>query len=114
MRIALIAPPFIPIPPKRYGGAALFLASPAERLKKLGRDVVVYGNGESEIPVEIRSLHPKAQWPIKGEFSETLKEMNHTAWAVKHPAGSCDIIHINNVFGLLHSRFARVPFVYSV
>ena len=114
MRIALIAPPFIPIPPKRYGGTELFVASLAQGLKKLGRDVVVYTNGESEIPVEIHSLYPKAQWPIKGEFSETLKEMNHTAWAVKDAAASCDIIHINNVFGLVHSRFAKVPFVYTV
>jgi len=114
MRIALIAPPFIQIPPKRYGGTELFLASLAQGLKKLGHEVVVYANGESDIPVEVRWLYPTAQWPIKGEFPETLKEINHTAWAIRDAADSCDIIHINNVFGLPHSRFAKVPFVYTV
>ena len=64
MRIALIAPPFIQIPPKRYGGTELFLAGLAQGLKNLGHEVVVYTNGESEIPVEIRWLYPAAQWPI--------------------------------------------------
>jgi len=114
MRIALIAPPFIQIPPKRYGGTELFLATLAQGLHKLGHEVVVYANGQSEIPVKVRWLYPKAQWPIKGDFSEILKEMNHTAWAVRDAADSCDIIHINNVFGLPHSRFAKIAFVYTV
>src|SRR5215471_5238544 len=114
MRIALVAPPFIQIPPIRYGGTELFLASLAQGLKKLGHDVVVYANGESEIPVEVRWLYPTAQWPIKGDFSESLKEMNHTAWAVRDAVDACDIVHINNVFGLPHSRFKKLPFVYTV
>jgi glycosyltransferase involved in cell wall biosynthesis len=114
MRIALIAPPFIQIPPTRYGGTELFLASLAQGLKELGHEVVVYANGESAIPVELRWLYAEAQWPIKGEFSETLKEINHTAWAVRDASDSCDAIHINNIFGLPHSRFTKVPFVYTV
>lgn len=114
MRIALIAPPFIQIPPKRYGGTELFLASLALGLKNLGHEVVVYANGESEVPVEVRWLYPTAQWPIKGDFSESLKEMNHTAWAVRDAVDACDIVHINNVFGLPHSRFKKLPFVYTV
>src|SRR5579884_2312239 len=114
MRIALIAPPFIQIPPQRYGGTELFLASLVKGLHKQGHEVVVYTNGESRIPVEVRWLYPNAQWPIKGEFSETLKEINHTAWAIRDAAGSCDLIHINNAFGLPHSHFTKVPFVYTV
>ena len=114
MRIALIAPPFIQIPPKRYGGTELFLATLGQGLKRLGYEVVVYSNGESETPVEVRWLYPTTQWPIRGDFSETLKEMNHTAWAVRDAADSCDIVHINNVFGLPHSRFTKLPFVYTI
>ena len=65
MRIALIAPPFIPVPPKRYGGTELFVSALARGLAKLGHDVVVYANGESEIPVVVRWIYPTAQWPIK-------------------------------------------------
>ena len=36
MRVALIAPPFIPVPPKKYGGTELFMAQLAEGLQKQG------------------------------------------------------------------------------
>jgi glycosyltransferase involved in cell wall biosynthesis len=114
IRIALIAPPFIPVPPKRYGGTELFVANLARGLTKLGHDVVVYANGESEIDVEVRSIYPTAQWPITGEFSETLKEMHQTAWAIRDAADSCDIIQINNPYGLPYTDFASVPVVHTL
>jgi glycosyltransferase involved in cell wall biosynthesis len=114
VRIALIAPPFIQVPPKRYGGTELFLGNLAKALQKQGHEVVVYSNGESEVPVETRWLYPRDKWPIKGEFSETLMEINQAAWAIEDAADSCDIIHINNVFGLPHSRFLNIPFVYTI
>lgn len=114
MRIALIAPPFIKVPPRFYGGTELFIAHLAEGLKKLGHDVVVYANGESTVSAEVRWLYSKGQWPIKGETAENLKEINHTGWAVRDASESCDIIHINNLFGLPYSRFVGNPFVYTV
>lgn len=45
MRVALISPPFLPVPPPKYGGTELFIAQLAEGLKNLGADVVVYSNG---------------------------------------------------------------------
>ena len=114
MRIAQIAPPFIPIPPKRYGGTELFVANLAQGLTWLGHEVVVYANGESEIATEVRSIYPRAHWPIKGEFSESLKEMHHTAWAVRDAAESCDIVHVNNIYGLPHSEFIELPMVHTI
>jgi len=114
MRIALIAPPFIKIPPRFYGGTELFIANLAEGLKKFGHDVVVYANGESNVGVEVRWLYPEHEWPIKGGSCENLKEINHTAWAVHDASESCDIIHINNVFGLPHSRFIDTRFIYTI
>src|SRR5512146_280870 len=115
MRVALIAPPFICVPPKVYGGTELFIAQLAVGLKALGIDVVVYTNGESEAPVERRWLYKKAQWPIKGEIFDNLKDINHTSWAIEDAATTgCDIVHLNNVPGLVHSRHSRLPFVYTI
>ena len=114
MRIALIAPPFIPVPPKNYGGTELFIAQLARGLRELGIEPVVYTNGESAIDVERRWLYAKAQWPIEGEIYGNLTDVNHTAWAVADAARDCDIIHLNNVPGLVHSRFVELPFVYTV
>src|SRR3954453_11179219 len=114
MRIALIAPPFIPVPPKNYGGTELFIGHLARGLRDLGLEPVVYTNGESTIDVERRWLYGEANWPIKGEIYDSLLDMNHTAWAVADAARDCDVIHLNNVPGLVHSRFVDTPFVYTV
>jgi glycosyltransferase involved in cell wall biosynthesis len=114
MRIALIAPPFIPVPPTRYGGTELFIAQLATGLKALGVEVVVYTNGESTVEVERRSLYPKSQWPIQGEIYDNLKDLNHTAWAAQDAAADCDLVHVNNLPGIVFSRFARQPFVYTM
>src|ERR1041385_3894635 len=79
MRVALIAPPFIPVPPICYGGTELFVAHLAEGLNRLGHDVVVYANGESTVATEIRWYYRQTMWPPTGNFSETLKEVTHTA-----------------------------------
>ncbi|MCU1285684.1 MAG: glycosyl transferase, group 1 [Acidobacteriales bacterium] len=114
MRIALISPPFIPVPPTEYGGTELFVAELACGLKKRGIDVVVYANGESTVPVEVRWLYEKSQWPMRGEASENVKDANHAAWAVRDAMESCDVIHVNNYNGLTFSRFTSKPFVNTV
>lgn len=115
MRIALVAPPFIPVPPVEYGGTELFLADLANALQAMGDDVVVYTNGESTIGVEKRWLFERAEWPIKaGDAYAPLKELEHTAWAIQDVSSSCDIVHLNGVIGLMCSRLSRLPFVYTV
>ena len=114
MKIAIIAPPFISVPPKMYGGTELFVSQISEGLKKRKIDVVVYTNGESTIQVERRWLYEKAQWPIKGEIYDNLTDINHTSWAIADAARDCDLIHLNNLPGLAHSRMVNLPFVYTV
>src|SRR2546423_4218639 len=114
MRIALIAPPFICVPPQRYGGTELFIAQLAHGLDQRGIDVVVYTNGESTVGVEKRWLYAEPQWPLKGEIYDNLKDMNHTSWAVADAAHDCALIHLNNVPGLFSSRHEEKPFVYTV
>src|SRR5512147_1359061 len=112
MRIALVASPFISVPPVRYGGTELFIAQLARGLKEQGMDVVVYSNGESKIDVEVRWLYERGEWTIRGELYSNIKDLNHAAWAVKDAAATADIIHVNNVSGLALSRFTNTEFVY--
>ena len=114
MRIALVASPFIAVPPPRYGGTELFVAQLAQGLKARNFDVVVYTNGESTVDVERRWLYERAQWPIQGDVYDNLKDFNHSSWSVADAAADCDLIHLNNVPGLFASRFLRHPIVYTV
>lgn len=114
MRIALIAPPFIEVPPRMYGGTELFVAHLAEGLKQHGVEAVVYANGESTVDVELKSLYPESLWPLEGEGFSNMRDMNHTTWAVSDAVRDCDIVHMNNAPGLTTSRFTEIPFVHTI
>jgi len=115
MRVALVAPPFLPVPPIKYGGTELFIAQLAEGLKAAGIDVVVYTNGESTVGVEKKWLYKNQQWPIKGEIFDNLLDFNHASWAISDAAADCDIIHLNNVPALMLTRFVEESkFVYTM
>lgn len=114
MRVGLIAAPFIPVPPRLYGGTELFIAHLAEGLSRRGIEAVVYSNGESTVQTENRYLYNKMEWPVHSDVQAQFKDANHTAWAVRDAAATCDIIHLNNATGLTYSRFANPAFVYTV
>ena len=114
MRIAIVAPPFIPVPPRRYGGTELFIAHLASGLVDLGHEVIVYANGESALPCEVRWLYPKSEWPLTSDISNSLKDLNHTSWACADAAGTVDVVHLNNSPGLAFSRLLREPMIYTL
>ncbi len=114
MRIALIAPPFIAVPPEDYGGTELFVAHLAEGLHRAGAEVVVYANGESKVDVERRWIYQHAQWPIKPGEHSWLKELNHASWAICNASKECDIIHIQSAQGLALSHFTDRPTVVTL
>ena len=114
MRIALIAPPFIAVPPKGYGGTELFVAELASGLAQKGIDVTLYANGESSIPVSRKWLYEKQDWPLEGDIEFNLKMLNHAAWAVRDAVGSADLIHMNNAPGLPLARFSDAPTVCTI
>jgi len=110
LHIALIAPPFISVPPADYGGTELFVAQLAEGLVQKGVDVVVYCNGDSTVKAERRWRYQHAQWPLKSDYYAWLKELDHTAWAVRDATESCDFIHVQSPIGLTCSQFTGKPF----
>ena len=114
MRIALIASPFIAVPPERYGGTELFIAHLAEGLTKRGFNVVLYANGESKVSCELRYLYRQAEWPIAGEIYASAKDLNHTSWAIHDCWHEADIVHLNNVPGLAFARFQGPRFAYTM
>jgi glycosyltransferase involved in cell wall biosynthesis len=114
MRIALIASPFLSVPPKQYGGTELFIAQLAEGLAGMGAEVVVYANGESRVNVEVRWLYAEDDWPIDGEMYASLKDLNHTSWAINDCFPYADVIHLNNAPGLAFTRKRGPHWVYTV
>jgi glycosyltransferase involved in cell wall biosynthesis len=114
VRIALIAPPFIAVPPARYGGTELFIANLAIGLHARGHDVTVYGNGDSRLPCRVKWRYPHSEWPLDDEIQSRLKNADHTAWAIHDAAESADVIHLNDVVGVPFSHLVNPPFVMTL
>jgi len=115
MRIAIIAPPFIAVPPAAYGGTELFVANLAEALCDRGHDVVVYANGESRVRCQVRWTYAEADWPLVSPAGGTLKSLEHAAWAVSDcVAEGFDVVHTNDAVGVPLSRFLDVPVVHTL
>ena len=114
MRIALIAPPFIAVPPIAYGGTELFIAHLASCLHERNHDVIAYANGDSRVPCELRWRYRHGQWPLSDSAGAQLKNADHTAWAIHDAAKSTDIIHLNDIIGLPYTLFVDVPAVLTI
>jgi len=114
LKVALIAAPFISVPPADYGGTELFVAHLAEGLSREGVQVIVYANGESTVKTELRSIYPRSEWPIKIAENAWLRELNHESWAVHDAARECDIIHVQSAPAVTVSRFAKQPVVLTL
>jgi glycosyltransferase involved in cell wall biosynthesis len=114
MRVAIIAPPFIPVPPIAYGGTELFVAQLAEGLVSRGHTVIVYANGQSRVRCEVRWLYPNGDWPPIDTAAAQLKNADHTAWAIRDAARWADVIHLNDVIGLPFTQVVDVPVVLTL
>lgn len=111
MRVALIASPFISVPPRKYGGTELFVANLAKGLQREGVTPVVYSNGDSTVSAENRWCYPHEEWPLSTSSSGMFKELDHVAWSIADAAKSCDLIHVSSAPAITYSRLASRPFV---
>lgn len=96
MRIGLIAPPWVPVPPPAYGGTEVVIDNLARGLQELGHEVRLFTVGESECPVPTDFVYPHARVPIGSVQQETV----HVLAAYKSLA-DMDIIHDHTFLGPL-------------
>lgn len=96
MRIGLVAPPWLPVPPGGYGGTEKVIDNLARALQELGHDVVLFTVGTSTCPVPRLWLYDTPE-PRMGT---TAVELAHTitAYDAMLDAG-VDIIHDHTVVG---------------
>jgi glycosyltransferase involved in cell wall biosynthesis len=96
MRIGLVAPPWVPVPPTRYGGTEGVIDTLARGLAERGHDVVLATTGDAECPVERRWVFATPPEPM----GSTLPELHHVRAAYEALA-DCDVIHDHTLTGPL-------------
>ena len=109
MRIGMLAPPWVPVPPPAYGGTELVIDLLARELLRRGHDVRLFTTPESTCPV------PKL-WANERSFGLDMGngaiEMAH-AIAGYDALADCDVVHDDHtITGSVHAKaFSPIPVV---
>jgi glycosyltransferase involved in cell wall biosynthesis len=109
MRIGLIAPPWIPVPPPAYGGTEIVIDNLARGLMARGHDVRLFTVGESSCPVPRQWLFRSPVEPMGAPAAEAAHVL-----AAYEALADADIIHDHTALGprLAGRRgIARAPVV---
>ena len=107
----MVSTPFVPVPPRLYGGTELVVYELVEGLLDRGHDVTLFATGDSCTRAPLCSLYPTAQWPPR-----YFTDLNHTAWAMNEVAqGRYDVIHAHGAAALALGRIVPgTPLVYTL
>ena len=108
MRIGLIAPPWVPVPPTSYGGTEAVVHALATGLTAAGHSVVLAASSDSSSPVERPGGFAPA---LRSAMGQSMSELPHVIRAYEALAG-VDLIHDHTLTGPLYRHRAQdVPVV---
>ncbi|MGQ9921679.1 MAG: glycosyltransferase family 4 protein [Desulfobacca sp.] len=89
MRLAHIAPPWIPVPPVTYGGTELMVSTLVQGLRQGHLEVLVFCAGDSRLAPPTAGPFPRSFWPPE-KFSENLHLGYAWRFLQQHPV---DLVH---------------------
>lgn len=96
LKIAMIAPPWFPVPPTGYGGIELVVSILTEGLCRRGHDVTLFAAGDSITQAKLVSVFDTA--PLK-KLNGNVHLENVQSLAAYERAEEFDIIHDHDGFG---------------
>jgi glycosyltransferase involved in cell wall biosynthesis len=111
LRIAIVAPPLVRVPPRGYAGTERIVAAIALGMHARGHQVTVFASGDSELPCEVVPVVPHSVWErgVRGDQSAYFEMSAAMAWE-QH--ARFDIIHSHvEQAGFLMSRHCPTPVV---
>ncbi len=111
LRIGVIAPPSLAVPPVAYGGTELMIDALCSGLRQAGHDVVLFTVGESTCQVDKRWLFARAD---PNRMGNAVAELRHAA-AAYDALDDVDVIHDHTLTGLFISdHYPERPVVTTI
>jgi glycosyltransferase involved in cell wall biosynthesis len=104
LRVGLIAPPWVPVPPTVYGGTEAVVDQLARGLAAAGCDVRLFTTGDSTCPVEKGSFYAEA---LSTRVDQTA-ELAHVQAAYDFLA-DVDVIHDHTLTGPTELNLSSIP-----
>ncbi len=96
MKIAQIAPPWLPIPPKNYGGTEAVIYNLVEEQVAQGHDVTLFAPGDAKTSARLVSFFPTSLSEEGTPWSAHMKAYFHLYKAIEYvKAHDFDIVHMH-------------------
>jgi glycosyltransferase involved in cell wall biosynthesis len=112
LRVAIIAPPYIELPPRAYGAVENVCSLLADSLIDRGHEVVVIGAGQSNLKAEFIAARERIQGP---RWHELMPDLIHAAAVAKILEElHVDVIHDHTTAGPLVTSRSPIPSVVTV
>jgi glycosyltransferase involved in cell wall biosynthesis len=111
LRIGIVAPPLVRVPPTGYAGTERIVATVALGLHERGHEVTVFASGDSDLPCEVVPVVPHSLWGrgVKGDTTAYLQMSVAMAW---EQAERFDVIHSHvEQAGFLMARHCPTPVI---
>jgi len=108
LKIALVAPVWLRVPPVSYGGIEQVVSLLADGLVDRGHDVTLFASGDSVTKAKVEAVY---QQPQKDKIGQLLPDVFHVGSAYsKIKRGNFDIVHDHTSFtGVVCGSFLKVP-----
>lgn len=109
LRIGMVAPPVIRIPPERYAGTERIVAALADGMVARGHHVTLFASGDSTSGSETVAVTPKPAWSARSTGENSAFAMLSAMKALER-AGDVDLFHSHlDGMGLPLARLSPVP-----
>jgi len=110
MRVGIIAPPWLPVPPPAYGGREAVIDRQARGIQAAGHEVVLWTTGDSTCDVPRAWVLPESRPDRTGFAAIEMQHLIHGYETLR--SCGCDIIHDHTLLGPMHSfRYPDLPVV---
>jgi glycosyltransferase involved in cell wall biosynthesis len=113
LRIAMVAPPYFPVPPDGYGGIESVVGDLVDALVARGHHVTLVGAGDHGTAAQ--EFVATQGSPMTESLGEPLSEVLHVARVAEElDAGEFDLVHDHTLGGGLLAHARDVPTVVTV
>jgi glycosyltransferase involved in cell wall biosynthesis len=113
MRIALISPPWLAVPPKGYGGIEWVVSLEADGLAEAGHDVTLFATGDSITKARLEYVFDVA--PGSKAINDVTLDTTHTLFSLRDVRDRFEVLHVHSPFSALAAAIETgVPTVHTL
>jgi glycosyltransferase involved in cell wall biosynthesis len=113
VRIALICPPWLAVPPKGYGGIEWVVSLEADGLAEAGHDVTLFATGDSITKARLEYVFDVA--PGSKAINDVTLDTTHTLFSLRDVRDRFEVLHVHSPFSALAAAIETgVPTVHTL